>query len=273
MTKIRLIAADIDGTLLPTGWDRIPDRVLSALQQALDAGITVVPASGRLLSGVPPELLTLAGLRYVITCNGASITDQTTGECIYQKRIPEKYAADILRKLKNYDVYSCIYLPDGAYNWSELHPGLYTTYLHRIPFFRQNPREDLADFVESHGAWAEKIFVAVFDEAERDRVRRELGALPGIHITSSSSRNLEINHVDADKGLALSWLSRELEITPAEILAMGDNENDYTMLTFAGTAIVPANGTDVTRQIATAVVPDCERCGTAEYLENYVLHP
>ena len=77
--------------------------------------------------------------------------------------------------------------------------------------------------------------------------------------------------MEADKGQALAWLSRELEISSGEILAMGDNENDYTMLTFAGTAIVPANGTDVTRQIATCVVPDCLRCGTAEYLETHVL--
>ena len=271
MGEIRLIASDIDGTLLPAGAERIPDRALRALAAASARGILVVPASGRLISAIPPELLEVPGIRYVITCNGASVMDLQTGESIYDKRIPAELAADLLRKLKNYDVYSCVYLPDGPHNWSSLHPGLMIHYSNRIPFFSIDPHDDLADYVEERGIPAEKIFVAVFSVEERDRLRRELGNLHGIYVTSSSAWNLEINHVEADKGSALAWLSRRLDIPPEEILAMGDNENDFSMLSFAGTAVVPANGTPVIRRIATAVVADCALCGTAAYLEKAVL--
>ncbi len=268
MRDIRMIATDIDGTLLPAGYARIPERVLCALRRALEAGIYVVPASGRMCSVIPEELMELPGVRYAISCNGAAVTDRKTGECIYSKRIPEDQAAELLRRLQKYDVYTCAYLPDGAYNWNRLHPGLAVHYSNRLPFFRQNPCEDLAAFVEEHGMPVEKIFVAVFSPEERDRVRREMGTLPGIHITSSSPRNLEINHIEADKGRALSWLSRHLGISAEHILALGDNENDYTMLTFAGTAVAPANATDVVRGIATEIVPDCARCGAAVCLER-----
>lgn len=268
MAEIRLIATDIDGTLLPSGWNAIPERVLRALAEAMRRGIDVVPCSGRLRDALPPELMALPGLRYAITCNGASVTDLRDGSCIYQKRIPDSRTAELLERLKNYDVYSCVYLPEGAFNWSELHPGLWKTYRNRIPFFSQNPKKDLAAFVEEHGEWAEKIFVAVFDQGERDRIRRELAELPDIHITSSSKWNLEINHVEADKGRALAWLARHLELVPEQVLAMGDNENDFTMISYAGTAIVPENGTEVIRGMATRVVPPCEECGTAVFLEE-----
>lgn len=276
--KIKMIATDIDGTLLPFGMSRVPERVLRALQRALDEGIQVVPVSGRIVNFVPKELLELKGTRYVITCNGASIMDLKTGECVYRKGIPESRAAELLRMLKNYDVYTCVYLPDGPYNWSEIHPKIFVQYSNRLHFsdrlslFRQNPREDLAAFLEEKGVPVDKIFVAVFSPEERDRIRRELSDMPGIHVTSSSAQNLEINHVEADKGRALSWLSRYLDIPAENILAMGDNENDYSMLTFAGSAIVPANGTDVIRKMATEIVPDCELCGTALYLERHVLN-
>ena len=272
MGEIRLIASDIDGTLLPAGAERIPNRCLTALAKAAEQGIQVVPASGRLISAIPRELLDIRGIRYVITCNGASVLDRVTGESIYDKRIPAELAADLLRLLKNFDVYSSLYLPDGPHNWSRLPPELMIHYSNRIPFFSIDPHDDLAEYAEERGVAAEKIFVAVFSSEERDRLRRELGGIQGIYVTSSSSRNLEINHVDADKGSALAWLSRNLDIPPENILAMGDNENDLSMLSFAGTAIVPANGTPVIRRIASAVVADCAQCGTAAYLEQNVLN-
>lgn len=271
MPDIRLIATDIDGTLLPSGWDHIPERTLNALQSCIDRGILVVPCSGRLISALPEDLMALRGIRWCITCNGASVRYLPTGECIYQRRLSADLAADLLRQLENYDVYACVYLPDGVYNRSVLPEKLKEHHALRIPFFSRNPQEDLPAFVEENGVDAEKIYVAVFSAEARERVRREFSNITGIHITSSSLWNLEINHAEAEKGRALAALSRYLDIPAENVLAMGDNENDYTMLVFAGTAIVPANGTDVIRELATQVVADCRRCGTAAWIEQNIL--
>ena len=273
MTNIRMIATDIDGTILPSGRNLIPERVLNALAEALRRGIAVVPASGRLLSAIPRELMELPGLPFAISCNGASVTDLHTGECIYDRRIPEGRAAELLEKLTHYDVYTCVYLPEGAFNWDRIHPGLWKTYPNRIDFFSQNRRNNLAEFVEKHGQRAEKIFVAVFDQKERDRIRREFAEFTDIHVTSSSRWNLEINHAGADKGQALAWLARRRGLRAEQVLAMGDNENDFTMLTYAGTVIVPENATEVIKRLATEIVPPCEEAGTAVYLEKLLGWP
>ena len=69
--KIKLIAVDMDGTCLDNR-HRVPERNLWALEEAIKAGILVVPATGRALKGYPVPIRKLPGIRYVITSNRES---------------------------------------------------------------------------------------------------------------------------------------------------------------------------------------------------------
>ena len=69
---IRLVALDLDGTLLNREGHVTP-RTRAALQAAVDKGVYIVPATGRPLASLPPEVAQLPGIRYVITCNGAAV--------------------------------------------------------------------------------------------------------------------------------------------------------------------------------------------------------
>lgn len=71
---IRLVALDLDGTLLNREGHVTP-RTRAALQAAVDKGVYIVPATGRPLASLPPEVAQLPGIRYVITCNGAAVWD------------------------------------------------------------------------------------------------------------------------------------------------------------------------------------------------------
>ena len=268
MNKIRLIATDIDGTILPFGQREIPARILADLTEAVRQNIEVVPVSGRLLTGLPPELMAVPGIRYTITSNGAAVTNLISGKTEYERMIPADEAVRILRFLETLDVYSCIYIRGVPYNHSRLHPGLSIHYSHRLDFFRRNPQEDLPGFVEQLGQPAEKVFVTFFDDSVRERILQEIPSFPGVRATASSAWNLEINHEEADKGSALAWLCRKLGIESGEVAAMGDNENDLTMLSFAGRAVVPSGAEASARAIATDQVPECALCGAAVYLEQ-----
>ena len=74
---IRLVALDLDGTLLNREGHVTP-RTRAALQAAVDKGVYIVPATGRPLASLPPEVAQLPGIRYVITCNGAAVWDLGT---------------------------------------------------------------------------------------------------------------------------------------------------------------------------------------------------
>lgn len=70
--KIKMIALDLDRTTLNRN-GRLSDENRKVLTELLNRGIHVVPASGRSLTSFPPEILTLPGLKYVITSNGAAV--------------------------------------------------------------------------------------------------------------------------------------------------------------------------------------------------------
>ena len=75
---VKLIAFDLDGTLFDDR-KQLPQENIAALRAAGDAGIHLVPATGRILQGLPDQLLQLGLFRYFIFANGASVYDLDTG--------------------------------------------------------------------------------------------------------------------------------------------------------------------------------------------------
>ena len=71
--KIEMIALDLDGTTLSRG--HITPRTRKALELAIEQGIQVVIATGRVFAALPDDIFKIRGLRYVLTSNGAMMTD------------------------------------------------------------------------------------------------------------------------------------------------------------------------------------------------------
>lgn len=88
--NIKLIALDMDGTVLLNDHTTITPRTLKTVQAAIDQGIEVVPASGRVLSILPRAFRQLRGINYALTSNGASVVNIHTGETIYHNAISEE---------------------------------------------------------------------------------------------------------------------------------------------------------------------------------------
>ena len=76
---MKIIALDLDGTLL-TYDKKLTDKTRSVLTKVAEQGNWIVPATGRALRAIPAEILSLPFLRYVISINGASVSDEVTGE-------------------------------------------------------------------------------------------------------------------------------------------------------------------------------------------------
>ena len=104
---IRLIAADLDGTLFDEK-KQISGRNLEALGRAAAMGILFVTATGRIYEAIPRELKELPGARYAIVVNGSGIYDRERGELIHREEIPAKRAAELCRFMRQYhSMYDC----------------------------------------------------------------------------------------------------------------------------------------------------------------------
>ena len=113
MKKIRLLAFDLDGTMLQRG-NVLSPAAEEALEKADKAGIITVPATGRLKSFLPPCLVRLPFIRYAITSNGAAVYDLHTGEKLSSCLIPTETACQVLEILEQYPIYIEFYVDGQA---------------------------------------------------------------------------------------------------------------------------------------------------------------
>ena len=107
MADIRIIALDLDGTLLDSG-KNLSAVNRSALASAAEKGIHVVPTTGRFFGGMPESIRALPFVRYAITVNGAQVYDRATDAAIVREELPLATALAIMRYLDGFDViYDC----------------------------------------------------------------------------------------------------------------------------------------------------------------------
>lgn len=269
---IRLIALDLDGTVF-NDEKQITPRTLAALQAALDAGIIVAPATGRTGDGLPPEFLTLRGLRYAITSNGAVVYDYAQQRAL--THLP--FAADQI--LPIYDTVA----PFGGLlsvfidGHSQSDAAALEANLHIVPenlrpyFRRRGIVPDLRALIAAHPTMVEKFSIMYPDEPTQQAAWAAVSSRFTLEITSSLPRNMELNAPGVTKGRGLLALAAHLGIDPAETMACGDSGNDLAMLQTAGLGVAMGNATPEIKAAADCVTLDNNHDGVAAAIETYAL--
>jgi Cof subfamily protein (haloacid dehalogenase superfamily) len=257
---VRLVATDLDGTLLrPDG--TISERTIRAVGAARDAGLHVIPITGR-----PPrvtwDIAKEAGLGPLGVCsNGAALVDIASMEVIEVETIGGDVVAEIVLMLRNV-------FPGTVFAVEEME-----SFTHE------------AGFMEPDWNWDERtdqvddIIKAVTPACLKLVVRRpgwparhllsELSSqvAASVHITSSGLDWVEIGAQGISKAYATERACERLGVAVGEVLAIGDNHNDLTVLAWAGRAAAPANAIPEVLSIVQQVLPpNCED-GVAELLE------
>ena len=82
---------------------------------------------------------------------------------------------------------------------------------------------------------------------------------------------LEVLHPGASKGVGLAQLASHLELTSDEVMAIGDNENDLTMLEYAGIGVAMKNAIPIVKEVADVETASNDEDGVALVVEQYVL--
>jgi len=257
---VRLVAIDMDGTLLPTQSQKISPRNARALRAAQDAGIAVAIATGRRAAYTVP-LLDGLGLRAdtpLIASNGA-ITSTLSGESIDRSHMEARVARGICGVLR----------PFGAVVFTFDRPGRGELVLEdfeqahgRIAMWVETNRNaievvkplelalsDGNDPIQGMGAGS----IAQMLSAEEALKASEWGSQCGFARTVYPARDLSILDLlpfGVSKGWALERLAARLGIDRKETMAIGDNWNDVHMLEWAGQGIVMANSALELRTLA-----------------------
>ena len=262
---IRLISFDLDGTFLD---DRkgIPPANLRVLGEAAQRGVWIVPATGRIVAGLPEPLRTLPFMRYYITANGSYVYDAAEDRALARAEIPLARALEFYRFADSLDaLYDCY-----QDNWGYMTAWMLEEAMRVIPdpgvrrliADLRSPVPELKEYLLKKGTGVQKLQLYFTDPEQR---RRELEALPGrfddLSFSTSMPFNIEINAREATKGQALLSLCRHLGLDPAQTLALGDGTNDLDLLQLAGVGVAMGNGMEKAKAAADYVTSSIDEDG------------
>ncbi|HSO51461.1 MAG TPA: HAD family hydrolase [Actinomycetes bacterium] len=260
MRGIRLVASDLDGTLLLPD-ETVSERTRAALAAAKEAGITVVLVSGRQPRSLGPiaERIGVGGI--AICANGALIWDLDAGTLIDATPLAADLAARLVHALREAipGVLFAVELERGfghERGWAEdpaaVRPeALEADALELItgPVVKLLLRHPTLPFAEL----ADKARQAIGDDAVA---------------TWAGLRLVEISAAGVTKAYALERLCDRLGIDASEVVAVGDMPNDLAMLEWAGTAVAVANATEEVLEAADEVTAANVADGVAQLLER-----
>ncbi len=266
----RLLAFDLDGTLLNTKKE-LPEENLRALEAAAARGMIPVPATGRILRGVPEALRALPFIRYYIVSNGAAVVDTATGETLYRADIPLELALRVCDYMDTLPVIYDCYRDEIGWMSREM-------YERCAPYFSREPAilelverlrvrvEDFKGILREGGRPLQKLQMYFLPEDEDER-RRQLERIPALFpelaATTSVSNNIELNSIEATKGRAMLALAEHLGIPAGETLAFGDGSNDISLLRAAGLGVAMANSMPELLAAADRVTASNDEAGVA----------
>lgn len=261
--KTGIIAVDLDGTVLDAE-KKVTERTLAALEAAAESGIWVVPATGRILKGMPEEILKLGWIRYMILANGATVWDRGAESCLYRAEISAETGLEVFRWLDGFPViYDCYQDNQGwmtASMWENAEayaPSPF--YLQHIRTLRR-PVPDLKEHIRRSGTSLQKIQAFCrTTETQRELIGRTAERFPQLAVSTSVARNVEINDGRANKGAALTALAERLGIPMGKVAAFGDGTNDLSMIRAAGMGVAMGNAAEEVKAAADRVTAgNCE---------------
>lgn len=259
----KLIAIDMDGTLI-TSDKKITERSIRAMQEAEAAGAYVVLASGRMAANVKVLSKDL-GLHSPAICGGGSQVVDADFNILHTCYIQPEVAKQVLDVCREEGLYVQIF-DDGNYIFQKHTPS--SDVYHEISGL--NPVEDPHLFEREH---IETPKILIIEPAERLKEVQSMlkERFPMLNIGRSRPTFLELNNPEGNKGVALKILSEKLGLKQSELIAIGDNQIDASMIEYAGLGVAVGNALDEIKEIADYISADNDHEGVTEVIEKFIL--
>lgn len=267
--KPSIIAVDLDDTLLRPDLS-ISGYTVRTLEAVREAGIHVVPASGRALQAVKPfaEILGIAGRPgYYICSNGSQVITADTEEGIYERKLPVETAVKAFRMCLDAGL-SCHVYQDG-----EIYVSRETEYSARDSRLSGLAPVIPADYEELLGRGVFKLVIPGDEEFLVPLVQEFKVELAGEAVVFVSKPYfLEVLPPGAGKGEALRFLAEEvLGLKAGDVMAFGDSMNDESMIRYARHSVAMVNGLDEIKGLARYVTERSNaEDGVADFIASHV---
>ena len=263
---IRLVALDIDGTLLNSD-HKISERNKDAVRRAIKEGVKIVLLSGRNFLCMQQYVEELELKDLTISLNGAYILDGDKREAIHDLRVERDAASDIIKAAEDLGIHINYYHDEAIACGSE------TDYSREYSRITGVPIAKVGSIYEYNKTRCPNKMLLIGQRELLDKIRAWVEKYHDsrVNFFYSNPMYLEITHKNVSKGQALAFLADYYGFTMDEVMAVGDGENDLSMIKAAGIGVAMENALDEVKAAANFITLSNNRDGVAYAIEKLVL--
>jgi len=266
--QVKLLALDLDGTTV-SNLREVSEAVQAAVQAAMDNGVIVTIATGRahIMAIKFARLLKINAP--LISYQGGMIKDYRSNALLLTYATPAALSRQIIKFARAKKLPMILFTPQGAY--TELpstlmreifsRAGMEFTTVHNLLCSVNDDQLPLKFLIAQPEA---KI------KALSRLLLKEFGTQLNVHRTLATL--VEMTPPETSKGAALQFLAQHLNIPLAQTMAIGDEENDVSMLQVAGLGVAMGNAPAAVQSAADVVAPPITENGAVWAIEKYILN-
>lgn len=245
MNQYRFIVFDLDGTLVTQQFELLPSTV-SAVREIQETGLRVTVATGRSYKSAKPFLDLLEIVEPMVFSNGSVFDNPETGDRELISGVPLETALIVLMLLPEFPLSLKMHMPDGRILKSDDTPWPDEGRHFEVGDIVPNLKEILVE---------DPIKIVFYDDANRieafsERLTSVLGPTSTVRMFRSHARYVEMTNKSVSKSFAVKRLIDMMGISKEEVIAVGDQENDYEMIRDFGLGILAGPGTPRLREVA-----------------------
>ena len=277
---IKLIASDMDGTLLNEKHN-IDKETVVAIKKAEEAGIVFAISTGREYDTVEPLLKENNIKCQCVLMNGAEYRDED-GNILEEINIEQMTATEIIHILQKEKVSARIFTNKGIYTTDTKEEALKEMVYRTLSFNPEFTQEEALEFAKMQPYFVNLNYISNLDEflnSEMEirkfvafhsnielinKMKKVIGELEGIAVSSSFRDNMEITHVTAQKGIILAKVAERMGLKRDEVLVLGDSFNDYSMFTEFTESVAMGNAIPEIKEIAKYITDTNGNLGVAK---------
>ena len=273
--KYKIVASDLDGTLLNKE-QTVSEENFRAISEMNRLGVEFVPTTGRGMNEIDRSLINSPDIRYIITSNGAVLFDKNIGKPLLTRYVSKDSVHLILEALRPYNVFIAVheggttYFDKNKYNPEFMNLCGIDAYYGHILSQHAEAVEDFESFLLSSD---EMELICIFFEPDKGaRTCKQIFEDSGKLCAANPHANyLEVYSSEAGKGKTLAAFVEKLGVDIADVIAVGDSNNDSTMIQEAGLGLAVANACDALKELADQTICDHSEHIVKYVLENFIL--
>lgn len=247
--KYKLLALDIDGTLVKENTNSPTKQVVEAIQKANEKiNICLVSARAWKDQEIILNLLNLKKFYHVLE-NGTKVINPL-GELEYNKHIPALEVQQIIEAT--------------AHLFDEIGFCIDSRWLKGS----QNPEKEIVStlsLISFSSKKAQRIPKAL------EKLSKKYSVTVGVHWSNPKWRVTLISHQEASKGAGLHYIQKRLKITKEETIAIGDGASDLSTMRYAGVKVAMGNAESELKRIADFIAPPVSEDGLVAVINKFIL--